>query len=71
MQKMQEKNSKADKAENEKGFAVLRTDTIQLWVWQQGFNQLLDDQSLKILSEDISYRMREAIDVIMTLKHCI
>ena len=48
--------------DKEKGFALLRTDTIQLWVWLQGY-QPLDEQPLKSLSEDISYRIREASDV--------
>lgn len=49
--------------DQEKGFSLLRTDTIQLWVWLQGY-QPLDEQPLKSLSEDISYRIRETSDVI-------
>ena len=58
-------SSKSPNIENneEKGFALLRTDTIQLWVWLQGY-QPLDEQPLKSLSEDISYRIRETSDVI-------
>lgn len=48
--------------DHEKGFSLLRTDTIQLWVWLQGY-QPLDEQPLKSLSEDISYRIRETSDV--------
>ena len=46
----------------EKGFALLRTDSIQLWVYLQG-HQPLEEQPLKFLSEDISYRIRETSDV--------
>ena len=57
---MQDKNCRTP--ETEKGFSLLRTDTIQLWVWLQGY-QSLEDQPLKSLSEDISYRIRETTDV--------
>ena len=62
---IQNSSSKSPNIENneEKGFALLRTDTIQLWVWLQGY-QPLDEQPLKSLSEDISYRIRETSDVI-------
>ena len=62
---IQNSSSKLPNIENneEKGFALLRTDTIQLWVWLQGY-QPLDEQPLKSLSEDISYRIRETSDVI-------
>jgi hypothetical protein len=46
----------------EKGFSLLTTDSIQLWAWLDGY-QPLDEQSLKSLSEDISYRCRETSDV--------
>lgn len=48
---------------DEKGFTLVRTDIIQLWVWLEGYSPL-DDQPLKSLSEDISYRIRETLDVI-------
>lgn len=57
---MQENKSPVN--DKEKGFALLRPDTIQLWVWLQGY-QPLDEQPLKSLSEDISYRIRETSDV--------
>lgn len=55
---MQEKNQNPQ----DKGFALLRTDTIQLWVLLEGL-QPLEEQSLKSLSEDVSYRCRETSDV--------
>lgn len=68
---MQDKNSKSisqvTRNEPEQGFALCRSDTIQLWSWLEG-NQQLDDQSLKSLSEDISYRIRESLDVRLFLK---
>ncbi len=60
---MQEKSTKPQGAELEKGFSLLRTDTIQLWTLLDDF-QPLDEHSLKSLSEDISYRIRETTDVI-------
>jgi hypothetical protein len=59
---MQDKNAKVNSPEQEKGFALFRSDTIQLWVWLEGY-QPLDEQSLKSLSEDITYRIREILDV--------
>ena len=47
---------------DEKGFSLIRTDAIQLAVWLEGYTPL-DDQPLKSLSEDISYRIRETLDV--------
>jgi hypothetical protein len=47
---------------DEKGFTLIRTDAIQLAVWLEGYTPL-DDQPLKSLSEDISYRIRETLDV--------
>ena len=58
---MQENNNSSN-TEQEKGFALVRTDTIQLWVWLQGYRPL-DEQPLKSVSEDISYRIRETSDV--------
>lgn len=52
--------------DQEKGFSLLRLDTIQLWSWLEG-NQPLDELSLKSLSEDISYRIRETTDVCLSL----
>ncbi len=60
---MQDNKASATGQDKDKGFALLRTDTIQLWVWLQGY-QPLDEQPLKSLSEDISYRIRESTDVI-------
>jgi len=59
---MQDKNAKVNSPEQEKGFALFRSDTIQFWVWLEGY-QPLDEQSLKSLSEDITYRIREILDV--------
>lgn len=63
---MQDKNSKlisqVNRNESEHGFVLFRSDTIQLWSWLEG-NQQLDEPSLKSLSEDISYRIRESLDV--------
>ncbi len=50
----------------EKGFSLLTTDSIQLWAWLDGY-QPLDEQSLKSLSEDISYKNRETTDVSLGL----
>lgn len=58
---MQQEN-KSPNSGQEKGFALVRTDTIQLWVWLQGY-QPLDEQPLKSVSEDMSYRIRETTDV--------
>ena len=69
---MQEKNSKSHEKpgggfeHHEKGFTLLSTDSIQLWAWLEGY-QPLDEQSLKSLSEDISYRCRETSDVSYSL----
>ncbi len=60
---MQENKAATTGHDKDKGFALLRTDTIQLWVWLQGY-QPLDEQPLKSISEDISYRIRESSDVI-------
>jgi hypothetical protein len=65
---MQEKTTKASASEQEKGFSILRTDTIQLWVWLEG-NQPLEEQSLKSVSEDISYRIREVTDCAVNYMH--
>jgi hypothetical protein len=66
---MQEKNAKSPGVDPEKSysqskieFSLLRTDTIQLWALLEDF-QPLDEHSLKSLSEDISYRIRETTDV--------
>ena len=68
---MQEKNSKinekqvassSDHHEKVTTFSLLSTDSIQLWAWLEGYNPL-DEQSVKSLSEDISYRCRETTDV--------
>ena len=59
---MQDKNAKPAVVEAEKGFSLLRTDTIQLWALLEDF-QPLDEHSLKSMSEDISYRIRETTDV--------
>lgn len=48
--------------EKASGFSLFRLDTIQLWAWLEG-HQPLDELSLKSLSEDISYRIREITDV--------
>lgn len=55
-------NSTSTAGDHEKGFSLLRLDTIQLWAWLEG-HQPLDDLSLKSLSEDVSYRIRETTDV--------
>jgi hypothetical protein len=60
--KINEKQSLVGGDQHEKGFSLLSTDSIQLWAWLEGY-QPLDEQSLKSLSEDISYRCRETSDV--------
>ena len=51
------------------GFSILRADTINLWVWLQGHEQPLDEHSLKSVSEDISYRIRECTDAAVNYMH--
>ncbi|CAF0928055.1 unnamed protein product, partial [Brachionus calyciflorus] len=72
---MQDKNSKFVnpnptnvKTEQDQGFALFRSDTIQLWSWLEGY-QPLDEQSLKGLSEDISYRIRDSLDTAVSFMH--
>lgn len=61
-QKISGQNHQSPVGDLEKGFSLLRTDTIQLWTWLEGL-QPLDEHSLKSLSEDVSYRVRETTDV--------
>jgi hypothetical protein len=68
---MQDKNTKNQHNNEantpiEKGFSLLRTDTIQLWLWLDEFPPL-SEQLLKSLSQDVSYRIRETTDVIFLL----
>ena len=70
--KMQEKSSSKSTSQSsdqqEKGYVLLRTDTIQLWACLEEY-QPLDEHLLKSLSEDISYRIRETTDVLSFSSH--
>lgn len=63
---MQEKNTKTTTGDHEKEFSLMRTDTIQLWLWLEGHHPM-DEHCLKYMSEDVSYRIRETADVILYL----
>ena len=59
-------NANSQPNPDEKGFTLIRTDAIQLAVWLEGYTPI-EDQPLKSLSEDISYRIREALDVLFEI----
>ena len=55
---------------DEKGFTLVRTGMLQFWIWLEGSSQL-DDPPLMSLSEDISYRIRETLDIAVNyMRHC-